>query len=559
VLLRELFLTESAVKVPKKLGRTFNHLEDLVFFHGSHGAKEALQHLKEFNTDVGATSIRMKWDGSPQVYWGRERVNGPLIFAGHNNWAQGIKTSSSKQLYDFIVNKSGNPKTAEELESRKAFAESFSSLYSTFDAATPKDFVGFVYGDILFSSPQQLDESGNYSFSPNPHTQTTYHVKPSSTLGKRIQSATAMVVGHAFFPRFGMLDEAQEPIKDFSKFNNNKQLIVQEPIYNQSKLSAKTDGLLEYIDANAGNIDTFLEGTTGLSDIKDIIYKFVNQTAKANQLENISRKMFFEWLKSSKVSKPKQEKISKLDEQYSALDPIFTLVKRIQTTKDNLIEQIESAHTADIWDTHGEGRVRYADESKQFGHIKLVPRKRWTPKDLTESVGICYGRWNPPHKGHKAAWEDASKCTHWYVGTNENTQDKKNPLPYDVKVKCMEMVYPKINGHIIPAKRVFEMATEVYNKHGKNVNLKIYTDEAWILKFLSEYNGVESEHGYYLFNSITQVPTQRLSSATSLREAVKSGDRKQFTEAAGISADTSININEKNVKFFDLVAKYLKA
>lgn len=381
MLLRELFLTEGTKPLPsKKLGRTFNHLEDLVFFYGSNGAKEALEHLKEFNTDAGSKSIRMKWDGSPQVYWGREHVNGPLIFAGHNNWLQGIKTSSAKELYEFIVNKSGNPKTAEEVESRKAFAKSFSSLYSTFDAATPKDFVGFVYGDILFSSPQQINESGNYSFSPNPNTNTTYHVNPSSTLGKRIQSATAMVVGHAFFPKFGMLDEAQEPINDFSKFNNNAQLIVQEPIYNQSKLSADTNGLLEYIESNANNIDMFLEGTAGLSDLKDIIYKFVNQTAKANKLEHISTRKFFEWLSTSKVSKNKQQKILELDDQYDALGPIFTLVRSIQTTKDNLIEQIESAHTADIWDTNGEGRVRYADNSKQFGHIKLVPRKRWTPK-----------------------------------------------------------------------------------------------------------------------------------------------------------------------------------
>jgi hypothetical protein len=381
VLLRELFLTESAANKPaKKLGRTFNHLEDLVFFHGSQGAKEALQHLKEFNTKEGSTSIRMKWDGSPQVYWGRERVNGPLVFTSHNGWLRNIKTSSEKELYEFIVNQSGNPKTAEEVESRKAFAKSFSSLYSAFDAATPKDFVGFVYGDILFSNPQQLDESGNYSFSPNPNTNTTYHVKPKSTLGMRIESATAMVVGHAFFPKFGMLDESQQPIKDFSKFNNTKQLIVQEPIYNQGKLSAKTDGLLEYIESNAKNIDLFLEGTAGLSDLKDIIYKFVNQTAKAKQLDSINTRKFFEWLSVSKVSKPKQQKILELDDRLDALGPIFTLVKQIQNTKDNLIEQIESAHTADIWDTNGEGRVRYADESKQFGHIKLVPRKRWTPK-----------------------------------------------------------------------------------------------------------------------------------------------------------------------------------
>ena len=47
--------------------------------------------------------------------------------------------------------------------------------------------------------------------------------------------------------------------------------------------------------------------------------------------------------------------------------------------KDEVIDQLEGEQ-GDIWDTNGEGRVRYADTStKQFGNVKLVPRKRWTP------------------------------------------------------------------------------------------------------------------------------------------------------------------------------------
>ena len=30
-----------------------------------------------------------------------------------------------------------------------------------------------------------------------------------------------------------------------------------------------------------------------------------------------------------------------------------------------------------------------------------------------ETVGLIFGRFNPPHKGHKAAWEMASEETHW--------------------------------------------------------------------------------------------------------------------------------------------------
>jgi hypothetical protein len=46
--------------------------------------------------------------------------------------------------------------------------------------------------------------------------------------------------------------------------------------------------------------------------------------------------------------------------------------------KDQIIDQVEGEQ-GDIWDTHGEGRVRYAGPEKKFGNVKLVPRKRWTP------------------------------------------------------------------------------------------------------------------------------------------------------------------------------------
>lgn len=384
MLLRELFFKEDEAAIPKKkLGRAFNHLEDLVFFHGSQGTLEALQHLKDIADSAGAKTIRMKWDGAPQVYWGREVKNGPLILAGHNGWLRGAKTDNPKDVYDFIVNKSGNPKTDQEKSEREAFGTRFASLYSLFDAATPKDFVGFVYADSLFLQRPPVDKEGVYNFCPNPKSKTCYHVRANSELGQRIAKSQVMVVGHAYFPQFGMPDESQKPMDDFSMFNTTPGLIVQEPIYNQTELTIdtrKVDDAEQYLSQHSGQIDNFLSGTAGLSDLKDIIYKFVNQTAKAKNLDNIGSELFFSWLTQSGVSAPKQQKIKQLSQQNgSALTAIFNLMRMIQDIKDNVIDQIEAGHTADIWDTEGEGRVRYADTNKQFGNVKLVPRKRWTP------------------------------------------------------------------------------------------------------------------------------------------------------------------------------------
>ena len=370
-----------AIKEAKTLGRAFNHLEDLVFFHGTQGTIEALNHLEDFASEEGAKSIRMKWDGNPQIYWGREQAGGPLVLAGHNGWSRGAAAKSPEEVADFIANQSGNPKTPEEKKQRQAFAQQFASLYPLFDSATPRDFEGFVYADGLFLTPPELKD-GIYTFCPNPKSQTCYHVRAESELGKRIARAKVMVVGHASFPQFGMPDSDQTPKNDFSEFNSNPDLIVLGPVYNTKPVKVDTGKIQDvaaYAKKHARAIDGFLAGVPGLSDLKNIIYTYVNQTAKAKQLDSLSDKHFFQWLQNSKVSRPKQLKIVELNKQNSgALAKIFTLVKEVQNLKDTVIDQVEGEQ-GDVWDTNGEGRVRYADQNKQFGNVKLVPRKRWTP------------------------------------------------------------------------------------------------------------------------------------------------------------------------------------
>jgi hypothetical protein len=192
-----------------------------------------------------------------------------------------------------------------------------------------------------------------------------------------------MIVGHAFFPEFGMSDNEQQPITDFSQFDTNPDLIVMGPVYNTTPVEVDTselDKIISYANKNAKRIDGFLESIPGLADLKKIVYTYVNQTAKSKQLDSIGTKHFFNWLNTSKVSKPKQIKIQDLNNTHNdALDIIFVLVKSIQDAKDKVISQVEGKQ-GDIWDTNGEGRVRYADaETKKFGNVKLVPRKRWTP------------------------------------------------------------------------------------------------------------------------------------------------------------------------------------
>ncbi len=167
-------------------------------------------------------------------------------------------------------------------------------------------------------------------------------------------------------------------------------------------------------------------------------------------------------------------------------------------------------------------------------------------------VAIIFGRFNPPHKGHRAAWELASKSPVWYVGTNQSTVGPKDPLPYDIKVEAMKTIWPEVESHIVAETSWLTLASKVYEQY-PDATLLCLTDEDWVTKTIQQYNGKEGQHGFYNFKNITQKPTPRLSSATALRDAVTKGDRDAFTQAAGVDADTPV----AGKPFFDLVAEYL--
>lgn len=173
------------------------------------------------------------------------------------------------------------------------------------------------------------------------------------------------------------------------------------------------------------------------------------------------------------------------------------------------------------------------------------------------AVGISFGRFNPPHIGHVNLWKELSSCEYYYVGINPNTNGNKDPLPYTVKCQIIQQLCPFINGHIIPTKNVFDLVCKIYNLHGSNIELQIFTDEEWILKAISLYNGVEHNHGYYNIENIVRHETPRMTSASDVRQTIELGDRELFSTVAGISSNHELLINNKVIKYFDVIEQYI--
>lgn len=354
----------------KKLGRAFNHLEDLSFFYGSDGVKEAIQHIIEICND--SSSVRMKWDGGLQIYWGRETVNGPLIMTGHNGWARGNKSTSPEELYDFIVNQSGKDRLTPS-EQRKEYARKFGKLFPLLDAATPTDFVGFVYADLLFWNKPLLSND-EYNFYPN---HTGYTVHKDTELGKRISKSNILLAGHAYFDTFGLDDDKQIPLENFNIFNTTDEVIILDPYYSKVDIQYRlTEQLIMRMLTMGNYLDDFLKPIDGVSGFREYIYKYIN--AKMKGTTDFS---FYNWISSgqAKISLLQQYKIEyRISTNYTAHSNTFELISTIMDIKNTIIEELEN-HDCDVKAYNPEGWVIYADDKKQFGNIKLVPRHKWTP------------------------------------------------------------------------------------------------------------------------------------------------------------------------------------
>lgn len=349
-----------------KVGREYQHLEDLVFVDGSAGANEAADILDKLGADAGDVSI--KWDGNPTVYWGRE-PDGQFVLVGKNGWGRN-KSTSPADLANFIKS------TGKGEDWRDKFGNDMAGIFRIMEKATPPDFRGYVYGDLLWhpGKPFQATKEG-IQFTPN---KVTYTVDPNSNLGKRVKTAKVGVVVHSMYDEFG--SKSGTPIDDVGALNSPEAVVLgQTYVTHQPKVDTSHVKEIRSLAAkNGATIDKFLAPVAGLSDMKSIIYTFVNQIVKAQQLNNLTADGFFNWLKTSKVSPNKQAKIAALAEQNpKALPAIFQLVNKIMAVKNDLIDQLDAA-PADVkastaGEQGGEGYVALGSKTK------LVPRHRWTP------------------------------------------------------------------------------------------------------------------------------------------------------------------------------------
>ena len=129
------------------------------------------------------------------------------------------------------------------------------------------------------------------------------------------------------------------------------------------------------------------------------------------------------------------------------------------------------------------------------------------------SVGyFAFGRFNPPTTGHEKLLNKVasiSRGNDYKIFASQSVDAKKNPLEYKTKVKFMRKMFPKHARNIImdtSVKNFLDATMYMYKQGYKNVVMVAGDDRVQeFQKLLTKYNGVDSRHGKYEFDSIKVV------------------------------------------------------
>ena len=343
-----------------------DHAEDYVIFQGSKGAAHALESLKRLEQG-GHSDTTIKWDGSPAIIFGRNE-NGEFIFTDKSGFVKkgGVeRATSGDDLARFLLNRGGGANR--DKPDRIDFASKMKDAFALYEKAMPEDFRGYFKGDLLYYNTPPI-ESNSFVFTPNI---VTYRVNVDSELGKKITQSKSGVVLHRQLDEQG--NEGPVKIDSNTFFIGNDVLAI--PPVTVSKAPKVVDNDIKNLQAtvskNAGAIDKLLAkdvlAELKLSDFDKILYLYVNQTNM--------QKDFFEWLKTSKVSQPKQQRIiDHIGGNKQGFDALWEIASSIQTVKNDIIKQFDN-HDADVKASIGNnaGGEGYVIAHPQ-GDIKLVNR-----------------------------------------------------------------------------------------------------------------------------------------------------------------------------------------
>lgn len=411
-----------------KVGRTIQHVEDLVFVDGVAGVEHAVNRL----IAAAQTPSRMtiKWDGTPGIIFGRNEDGTLHLSDVHAK--EPIR--SAEELKDLYLNRRG-----EMTSDRRKFIGRMVRLYSQLEGAVPDGFRGYVTGDLMYwDTPEKV--GNEYTFAPNV---VRYYVDADSELGQKIGQSK---VGIAVHGRKASVTDQATPVGDALKGLGSTDVVMLPPVYGvQSPVKVNTTRLksvLQKAKQNQLAIEAFIEPEKGLSDVRNIIYTYVNQTAAKKGLAKVGDD-FRAWIENNpRLSDGKKAKmLQRLDDNAAGAKAMFDVVRGLVVAKKEFLAKAEGPTLkghgirAELSSAAGgEGFVDPDDERP----LKYVDREgfRSAVKEDTglQKLVVMPGGFHPFHAGHRALYDAAAaRFPDAQVIVSSSDDVSKRPFPFAAK------------------------------------------------------------------------------------------------------------------------------
>ena len=159
-------------------------------------------------------------------------------------------------------------------------------------------------------------------------------------------------------------------------------------------------------------------------------------------------------------------------------------------------------------------------------------------------IVFAFGRFNPPTIGHEKLMDKTKQIAglnRYIIFPSQSQNQKKDPLPFALKVAYMKKMFPTHAKNIVVDKNirnVFDIAVKLYNEKYTDIGMVAGSDRVKEFKtLLDKYNDVKSRHGYYKFRTISVINAGARDpdaegvtgmSASKMRAAASQGDLESF-------------------------------
>jgi nicotinic acid mononucleotide adenylyltransferase len=551
------------------------HIEDIIIYNGANGARKALDIAYALVHEPDSLDISLKWDGAPAVYIGKDPRDGRIFVATKSILAKAPRVYKSSAAINLLA-------ISADLKLKL-----IAVLREASNVNIPAGIV--LHGDLLYTAPlkkELIDNKLHYVFQPNT---IVYAIDCSLKLANDMEKQPIGIAWHsAYTARYTLKSLKLAPWKRYAQNMYTRAIncraMAATNIALIDKLISDASSILDRIPVFKLNALMLRQAKLAGTCYSATYQAYINNAVANSRDYKISASGYAKYINkrfpTTATSKRAAELIRPL--RQAADSDLIKWISRYQTLMSDIKLYIMKALKYDLGpikaykrannklvEISHEGLVINSDglqtklvNRSEFSNLNFNIAKPWIA-NAKRRVVLVYGRFNPPHAGHRTLINYARALT----GDNaqlriyiSHTHDKnKNPLAPVRKREYMKQLFPEASKDIYLCDResrptLLHILTELYNDGFRALTLVVGSDRYNDMQnLISNYNGTADRHGYYKFTYEVVVAAKRSNrlinsaeedtcdiSGTRVRAHVRARNRKQFAACFAKSTNNVI-------------------